>query len=240
MRTDEDIRGYQDRVEALVNKIRSLGNKDEVKDDLVAKRVLRTVTRKFEPKVSVLEKQAKTPSSEHVFDILSHYETKLNQDEEPSAREATFNSISKHEEASTSKQKGKAHSDNNPDDKELQSFLARNLPRGSGKYKGKLPLKCFSCGKIGHYARICSYAKNVENEDENVSINFRNRKSRNKFHKKSLLAKECDSSDENESSVDDSDSESDDEGEPQKLMFMAMNSTKAPESITSEDEGDLA
>ena len=51
MRADEDIRGYLDRVEALVNKLRSLGNKDEVKDDLVAKRVLRTVTRKFEPKV---------------------------------------------------------------------------------------------------------------------------------------------------------------------------------------------
>ena len=101
-------------------------------------------------------------------------------------------------------------------------------------------MKCFSCGKIGHYARICPYTKDVENEDENDSRNFRNRKSRNKFHKKSLLAKECDSSDENESSVDDSDSESDDEGEPQKLMFMAMNSVKAPESITSEDESDLA
>ena len=54
------------------------------------------------------------------------------------------------------------------------------------------------------------------------------------------MAKECDSSDENESSVDDSDSESDDEGEPQKLMFMSMSTIKAPESITSEDESDLA
>ena len=95
MRTDEDIRSYQDRVEALVSKVRSLGKKEIPTDDWVAKRVLRTVTRKFEPKVSVLEDREKTPLTEQVFDILYHYETKLNQDEEPSAREATFKSISK-------------------------------------------------------------------------------------------------------------------------------------------------
>ena len=74
----------------------------------------------------------------------------------------------------------------------------------------------------------------------NSSRNFRNnRKFRNKSHKKSLLAKDYDSSNESDDSSDnDSNSESDDESEPEKLMFMAMNSTKAPESI-SEDEGDL-
>ena len=59
MRTDEDIRGYQDRVEALVSKLKGLG-KDDISDNWVAKRVLRTVTRKFEPKVYVLEKAQKT------------------------------------------------------------------------------------------------------------------------------------------------------------------------------------
>ena len=133
MRTDEDIRGYQDRVETLVNKIRSLGKKDDPANDWVAKRVLRTVTRKFEPKVSVLEEQEDPPSAEQVFDILYHFETKLNQEDEPSAKVAAFKSISKQDEASTSKQKGKTHSCSNPDDEELQNFLARTLPRGSGK-----------------------------------------------------------------------------------------------------------
>jgi hypothetical protein len=68
MRTDEDIRGYQDRVEAIVHKIRSLGG--NLEDDKVTKRVLRIVTRTFEPKVFILEEQAKTPSSELVFDTL--------------------------------------------------------------------------------------------------------------------------------------------------------------------------
>jgi DNA-directed RNA polymerase subunit N (RpoN/RPB10) len=28
----------------------------------------------------------------------------------------------------------------------------RKLQRGSGKYKGMFPFKCFNCGKIGHFA----------------------------------------------------------------------------------------
>ena len=111
-------------MEALVSKVRSLGKKEDVVDDWVAKRVLRTVTRKYEPKVFVLEEREDTPSSEQVFDILYHFESKLNQEDEPSAKEAAFKTISKHEEGSTSKQKGKTHSCNNSDDEELQNFLA--------------------------------------------------------------------------------------------------------------------
>ena len=54
MRIDEDIRGYQDRVETFVSRIKGLGG-EEVPDDWLAKRILRTITRKFEPKVSILE-----------------------------------------------------------------------------------------------------------------------------------------------------------------------------------------
>jgi len=61
------------------------------------------------------------------------------------------------------------------------------------------------------------------------------RKFRNKFREKNSLDKECDSSNKNDFSDNDSNSES----EPEKLIFMAMNSTKAPESIISKDEGDL-
>ena len=97
MRSDEDIRGYQDRVEVLVSKVRSLGKKEEVSNEWVAKRVLRTVTRKYEPKVFVLEEREDTPTSEQVFDILYHFESKLNQEDEPSAKEAAFKTISKHD-----------------------------------------------------------------------------------------------------------------------------------------------
>lgn len=35
---------------------------------------------------------------------------------------------------------------------EFEAPLARRLPRGKGKYKGKLPLKCFNCDRIGNMA----------------------------------------------------------------------------------------
>ena len=62
---------------------------------------------------------------------------------------------------------------------------------------------------------------------------------RHKFHEKNSLAKECDSSNKNVSSVEASNSGSDNDSKSEKFMFMAMNSTSAPESI-SEDKADVS
>ena len=37
----------------------------------------------------------------------------------------------------------------NPNDEE--AFFINKLERGTGKYKGKLPLKCFNCGRVGKF-----------------------------------------------------------------------------------------
>jgi hypothetical protein len=41
---------------------------------------------------------------------------------------------------------------------EIANFM-KKLKKGTGKYKGKIPLICFNCGKIGHFANKCSYPK---------------------------------------------------------------------------------
>ena len=38
-------------------------------------------------------------------------------------------------------------------------FLINKLERGTGKYNGKLPLKCFNFRRIGHFSSKFTYTK---------------------------------------------------------------------------------
>jgi len=42
----------------------------------------------------------------------------------------------------------------------------RKLKRGFGKYKGKLPFKCFNCGRVVHFAAKFPYAKREDGDDK--------------------------------------------------------------------------
>ena len=99
----------------------------------------------------------------------------------------------------------------------------RNLNKGIGKYKGKLPFKCFNCGKIVHFSSKCHYAKRSDiNEENEKKYQKRNKKF---VKRKTLYSKEHSSSSNDE---DDSDDESG------KVLFMDL------EEITNDDEEDYA
>jgi hypothetical protein len=76
----------------------------------------------------------------------------------------------------------------------------RKLKRGINKYKGILPLKCFNCDGIGHFASKFPYAKNSgSNEEEEPKKKKNNqkgdkRKNKMKFFKKKFYSKEDNSS----------------------------------------------
>lgn len=69
------------------------------------------------------------------------------------------------------------------------------LKRGYGKYKGKLPLKCYSYGGIVHFTNKCLHRDNNGNDDyirnsrssssKNNEINFR----KEKHNKRSFISK---------------------------------------------------
>jgi hypothetical protein len=88
-----------------------------------------------------------------------------------------------------------------------------------------LPLKCFNCGKIGHFANKFPYAKNSDSDEEeepNKDKKYQkgNKKDKRKVFKKNLYSREY-------SSSSDEDYESDSDSE--KVLFMAMENKKNDE-----------
>ena len=47
----------------------------------------------------------------------------------------------------------------------MENFV-RKLQKGTSKYKGKLPLKCFNCSKIGHFTNKCPYDKKTDSDEK--------------------------------------------------------------------------
>ncbi|XP_059070585.1 uncharacterized protein LOC131860219 [Cryptomeria japonica] len=85
MKEDEDIAAYFLRVDEIVNAITSLG--EEVEDTLLVQKLLRTLTMKFDPKVSAIEemKDLKTLTKDELFGILTAYE--MRREDKPSQKE---------------------------------------------------------------------------------------------------------------------------------------------------------
>eukprot|EP00253_Pinus_taeda_P035935 PITA_35935 len=83
-----------------------------------------------------------------------------------------------------------------------------------GKFKGKLPLICFGCGEVGHFAAKCKNRSDGNSKGNKVFKKF-NKEGKKKGFKRNYLSKEdCSSSDE------DGDSE---EEANERVLFMAKH-----------------
>ena len=100
--------------------------------------------------------------------IFSAYEMITGQNGS-SKKEATFKAVSK------------IHYEDLDDD---EALFIKKLERGTGKYKGKLPLKCFNYGIIGHFSNKYSYPKQEDSDDEEPCCHQKDKKNKNIYKKK--------------------------------------------------------
>jgi hypothetical protein len=83
----------------------------------------------------------------------------------------------------------------------MANFVKRLNKGTNDRYKGKIPLICFNCDGIGHFANKCPHKKNKGNDEDcsNSKGTYKGKGTKKKFFKKILCTKEeISSSDEDE------------------------------------------
>jgi len=172
MNGDKSIEEYMHRVNETVNSIWGLGEK--IENSIIVKKVLRSLTEKYNSKFFAIEeaKDMNTFSMDELHGSLTVYEMRIAK-EKPSDKEAAFKA------KQIAKEKPKLDSDEVLDALEAQ-FVRKLKKGGRGKYQGKLPFKCFKCGRVGHFAIKCPYGEK-DKEDEESHKEKRNWKKKSHF-----------------------------------------------------------
>jgi hypothetical protein len=114
----------------------------------LVQKILRSLPNRFNPKVYAIEElnDIKILSIDQLIGTLTSYEMRISKDK-PTSREELFK-VDKKE-------------DYEPD--EIEVKFVRRLKKGSVKYQGMFPFKCFNYGNIGHFSSKCPHKKKDEN-----------------------------------------------------------------------------
>jgi hypothetical protein len=116
----------------------------------------------------------------------------------------------------------------------MENFV-RKLKRGTEKYKGMLPSKCFNCGKIGNFTNKFPYYKKTNSDEKEDPKEVNKYQKGNGKDKREVFKKKFNSREDNFSSDEDDESNSDLE----RVLFMDTNNLKNNEEGEVDLEAEL-
>lgn len=187
MMEGENITQYGQRIKEVIGGIKSVGG--TVVEDRVVSKMLRTLLPSYSIRVSSIQELRSVSKDKVTVDsligMLTNFELNIFDNSVPKV-ESTFkasisNALARkgkdvyhnHEYRSSHHGGGNEEVDDEHNLMEIKALLVKKLPRGTGKYKGNIPLKCFSCNQIGHIAT------NYPNSDQKESSEGLREKVRN-------------------------------------------------------------
>ena len=134
--------------------------------------------------------------------------------ENPDVKETIFKASKRSKKKKKQQEEYSSNNDISEYDEEVANFVKRPSKGIDGRYRGKIPLICFNCDGIGHFANKCP--QNKKRNDEGYSKGkqtYKVKRTTKKAFKKSLCTKEdISSSDEDEVS----------DNETWRVLFMAV------------------
>ena len=135
--------------------MKGLGEKFD--EAFLVQKILRSLLERFNPKVSAIEELSdlKTLPIDQLLRILTAYEMRIGKDKS-TTREDSF----------------KVDKKNDSEMDVVEEKIVRRMKKGSGKYKVKMPFKCFKCGKIGHFSSNCHHKNKRQTSDDDEKYTF--------------------------------------------------------------------
>jgi hypothetical protein len=122
--------------------------------------------------------------------IFTAYEM-ITEHENTYVKEETFKESKRSKKRKKEQEEYNNNNDVSEDDEEVANFVKRPNKGTNSRYRGKLPLICFNCDGIGHFANKCPHKKKINDEGYSKGRQtYKSKRTTKKVFKESFCTKE--------------------------------------------------